>query len=97
MKKSFNKIMANISNITELPLNEICREFTAGISGRREITVDGVRSIIKYETEEIVLDVCGEYILVFGKGLQLKSFFKMSLCISGELDKIEFAERVGEK
>ena len=46
---------------------------------------------------KIVLEVCGEYITVFGKDLQLKSFFKMSLCISGELDRIQFAERGGKK
>lgn len=90
MKKQLYKVIANLSEKTELPLSEMCREFNATISGRREVVFEGVVSIDKYEQDEIVLLLCGERASVRGEGLELKSYYKTSLCIRGHLDKIEF-------
>lgn len=90
MKKRLYRMISTLSEKTELPLNEICKEFTAAISGRREIIFDGVISIDKYEEKEIILALCGENVAIYGNMLELKSFYRTALCICGNIDKIEF-------
>lgn len=90
MKRGIYRIMTGLSELTELPLNEMCREFSATLSGRREITVDGVLSIKKYENEHIALDVCGYRIHILGKNLTLKNYYHTTLCITGNIDQVAF-------
>lgn len=93
MKKLFYNILWNFSEKTSLPLNEICKDFSATISGRREVVFEGVKKIDTYSEERIVLSLCREYVVIYGKNLLLKSFYKTALCIGGIIDRIEF---VGE-
>ncbi len=90
MKRGIYRILSGMSEITELPLTEMCREFSASVSGRREVIVDGVLSIKKYEREHIILEVCGDYVQIRGKELTLKNYYHTSLCISGRIDLLEF-------
>ena len=90
MKRGIYRMISGLSEITELPLNEMCREFSAILSGRREITVDGVLSIKKYENEHIVLEVCGDNLHIKGKNLTLKNYYHATLCISGNIDEVVF-------
>lgn len=92
MKKGFYRMLAGLSEVTELPLTEMCREFSVSISGRREITVDGVLSVKKYESCCITLEVCGDRICIIGQSLELKNFYHTTLCIGGRIDRIEFSE-----
>ncbi len=95
MKKQFRRIISTLSENLELPLSEMCKEFTANMSGRREIVFDGVLSIDRYEDCQIILALCGERVSICGKRLELKSFYKTSLCIRGNIEKVEFL--CGEK
>ncbi len=83
-------MISGLSELTELPLYEMCREFSATLSGRREITVDGVLSIKKYESEHIVLEVCGDNVHIKGINLTLKNYYHATLCISGNIDQVVF-------
>lgn len=83
-------MISDLSEKTELPLTEICKEFNVAISGRRQIVFDGVISIDKYEENEIVLALCGESVAIHGSMLELKSFYRTALCICGNIDKVEF-------
>lgn len=83
-------MLSKMSDQTELPLTEICSEFTANIIGRREITLDGVLSIYKYESNEIIIEVCGDSIAIIGENLELKNYYRSSLSIGGRIDKIEY-------
>ncbi len=94
MKKVFNRMIYSLSDKTELPLNEICRGFSASVLDRREITVEGVISIYKYETDCVVLEVCGDYISVFGEGLLLKNFYQTTICITGKINRVEYGGEV---
>lgn len=92
MKRGIYRMISGLSEITELPLDEMCRDFLVGVSGRREITVDGVLSIKLYENEHIVLEVCGDLVHIIGSGLTLKNYYHATLCISGKIDKVVFGE-----
>ncbi|MBR5322726.1 MAG: YabP/YqfC family sporulation protein [Clostridia bacterium] len=95
MKRGIYRMMSGLSELTELPLTEMCREFSATLSGRREITVDGVLSIKKYENDHIALEVCGDKIHIFGKNLTLKNYYHATLCISGNIDQVAFGGNNG--
>ena len=90
MKNRLYKFVSVLSEKTELPLTEICKEFSASLSGRREVIFNGVVSIEKYEEYEIKLSLCGDNVTISGKSLELKSFYKTSLRICGKITKIEF-------
>ena len=90
MKNGVSRFLGRMSERTELPLAEICREFTVGLNGRREAIFDGVVSVKKYEKELIVLQVCSDTVSVFGSCLEMKNYYKTTVAIGGRIDKIEF-------
>ena len=90
MKRGIYRFLAGLSEITELPLTEMCREFSVYVTGRREITVSGVMSVKEYENERIVLQVCGDCVRVIGADLVLKNYYHSELCIGGRVDRVEF-------
>ncbi|MBQ7968292.1 MAG: YabP/YqfC family sporulation protein [Clostridia bacterium] len=92
MKNIIYRTLSSLSEKTELPLTDICREFAIHTTGRREVIIEGADNLKKYETNEIIIGVCGGYISVFGNGLEIKSFQKYSLCIRGDINRIEFGE-----
>ena len=94
LKKRITHILADLSDKVELPLTEICREVSVNIQGKREITVDGVLSIHRYEEECIVLEVCDDSIVIKGKKLNLKNYYHSTLCIGGEIDGVSFGGRI---
>lgn len=94
MKKGIYRVLSKISDQTELPLTELCSEFTASVIGRREITFDGVLSIYKYETNEIIIEVCGDSVAIIGEKLELKNYYRSTLSIGGRIDKIEYGVEI---
>lgn len=88
--KGIHRFLAVLSEKTELPLAELCRECSTEIAGRREITVSGVKSIQKYEEDGVIMEVCDGCIYVKGESLVLKNFYHTTLCIKGKIDSIEF-------
>ena len=91
MKNIIYKALSSLSEKTELPLTDICREFSVHTTGRREVIIEGVDRLKKYETGEIVAGVCGGFVGVFGRGLEIKSFQRYLLCIGGEIERVEFS------
>ena len=89
MKRGIDRILAKLSDVTELPLNELCKDFSANILGRREITVEGVLSIYSYESDCIILEVCGDRVYIIGEKLVLKNFYHSTLCVGGVIKKVE--------
>ncbi|MBE6717873.1 MAG: hypothetical protein E7574_01270 [Ruminococcaceae bacterium] len=94
LKKGIYRVLSKMSDQTELPLTELCSEFTANIIGRREITIDGVLSIYKYETEEIIIEVCGDYVAIIGEGLELKNYYRSTLSVGGKIKRIEYGVEI---
>ncbi|MBR6681384.1 MAG: YabP/YqfC family sporulation protein [Clostridia bacterium] len=92
MKKGIYRIISKLSDKTELPLTDFCREFSATLTGRREVVFDGVLSIVKYETELVVLELCSDLAFIFGENIEIKSFVKGNVCLSGRINKIELCE-----
>ena len=92
MKRGIYRILSYFSEVTELPLSEMCRDFSVSLVGRRELTVDGVMSINRYEKDHIVLEVKGGVLHIAGGGLLLKTFYQTTLCIRGEINKVEWGE-----
>ena len=94
VKKRITHILADLSDKLELPLTEICHEVSVNIQGRREITVEGVLSIYRYEEECIILEVCDDSIVIKGRRLNLKNYYHSTLCIGGEIDEVSFGGRI---
>ena len=94
MKKRIKNILANLSEKTELPLSEICREVSIYIQGKNEVIVDGVLSIYSYGSECIILDVCDDSVVVNGSGLYLKNYYHSTLSIGGVIDVVSFGGRI---
>ncbi|MBQ6701575.1 MAG: YabP/YqfC family sporulation protein [Clostridia bacterium] len=90
MKKGIYRFFARLSEITELPLDEMCKEFSVYVTGRREVTADGVLSIEEYGSDHIVLKVCGDRVHINGKKLVLKNYYHATLCIGGNIKTIEY-------
>jgi sporulation protein YqfC len=89
LKNTIYRALSSLSERTELPLTDICREFFIHTTGRREVIIEGADNLKKYERCEIVASVCGGYISVIGNDLEIKSFHKYSLCIRGEIERVE--------
>ena len=94
MKKRITHILADLSEKSELPLSEICREVSVNIQGKREVTVDGVLSIHSYQDECIILEICDDSIVVKGKGLTLKNYYHSTLAIGGKIEDVRFGGRI---
>ncbi len=92
MKKGIYRIISKLSDKTELPLTDFCKEFSATLFGRREVVFDGVMSIVKYETELVILELCSDFAFVFGENIEIRSFIKGTVCLVGRIDKIELSE-----
>ena len=90
MKKAINRLINSITDKTELPISELCREFSLSGAGRREVTVYGVISIEEYTEDSIRLRVCGGSIGIRGKGLGLKGFCNGALAVRGRIDGIDY-------
>ena len=93
MKNLIYNLLSFLSEKTELPLNELCAEFTLNMSGLNHITIGGVRSIITYETDKIELDICRSFLCIVGENLELKAYHKTELSIKGEIKRIEIGCR----
>ena len=85
-------MMAYFSEVTELPLSEMCKEYALTLQGRHTITVDGVLSVSSYEKDLISLDVCGDRVYILGENLVLKRFYQGTLCIGGSIKGVEVGE-----
>ena len=94
MKKRIYRFVSCLSEKTELPLSEICREPIISILGRREITVDGAVSVVKYEREIIILELCNDIIKIYGKKLEMKSYSGTAITIGGEIEQVEFGGQI---
>ena len=92
MKKGISRVLSYFSEVTELPLNELTREYSVNLAGRNRLTVDGVISINKYEKERIVLEVKGGRLYVSGAGMLLKTFYHTTLYIIGEINCVEWGD-----
>ncbi len=92
MKKGIYRIVSKLSDKTELPLTDFCKEFSATLFGRREVGFDGVISIMKYETNLVILELCSDYAFVFGENIEIKSFVNGTVCLAGRINKIELSE-----
>ena len=97
MKKGFHRMMAYFSEVTELPLSEMCKEYSVNLQGRHTVTVEGVLSICLYERELIILEVCGDTLHIKGQKLVLKSFYQATLCIGGLIKGVEVGEKYDNK
>ena len=94
MRLSLKGLLYGLSDKTELPLAELCRSFSVGVTDRSEVRVEGVVSICKYEKERVVAEVCSHYVYIYGRELFMKNLYKGSLCIRGEIDRIEYGSEL---
>ena len=86
MKKGIYRILSKLSDKTELPLTDFCSEFSATLTGRREVVFDGVLSIVKYETELVVLELCYDFAFIYGESMEIKKFLDKTVCLGGRIN-----------
>ena len=88
-------------NITEVVADTVGFPETLSLStpdvhiiGTREISVDGCRGILVYETAEVVLRLKDRAMTVTGEDLTLKTFFASHVTVRGRISSISFEERL---
>jgi len=92
LKKSNNRILSGLSESTELPLAELCSKYRVSVNGKYEVTVDGVLSVLEYGEEKIMLELCDRTVTLYGSMLEMKSYYRGSMVISGEIIRIEYGD-----
>lgn len=90
MSGAVKQFMHKLSGELELPV-----EIFGGISiltfkGRTELTISECSSILKYETDEVMLKLCDMILTVYGSGIQLKTFHGKRMVLTGSFTKTEF-------
>ena len=90
MKAVFKRLLYDLSDSTELPLAELCRSYCVNVTDKSEVRIDGVISICKYERELVVVEVCSQYVYIYGKKMYMKNLYKGSLCVRGDIDRVEY-------
>lgn len=92
MKKGISKAVSKLENYTELPVANMCGEFSAELCGDRQLTVYGCMSVVKYECDCVVIEVKNTNIFIYGDSLALESFSDKTIMVSGLICKIELGD-----
>lgn len=92
MKKAISKAVTKLEHYTELPIADMCGEFSAEICGDRQVTVYGCISIARYECDCVVIEVKNTNIIIYGDCLVLESFSDKTIMVSGMIRKIELGD-----
>ena len=84
------KIKRKISENLELPQEVFGDVSTVTVKSNNEITVTSCKSILKYEEEELYMQLSDITLKIFGHDLILKTYFGNNIYITGDFYRIEF-------
>lgn len=88
-KKVMHKIGMGTARAIDFPACAACSVSSFSVESNLYMMVHGCRSVVSYERDRVVLQLCEMKLSVMGQGLVLKSYFSESISISGIIDKIE--------
>lgn len=92
MKKKSNKInvVQALSNATQLPLDLLVGYPYMQIYGNREIVIEGVYGISKYNDDCLCVNISSKKLSVCGKNLRLDYLNNKNMSVKGYITGIEF-------
>ena len=92
MDKIRNFLSHQLSDTLELPQEVISGIYTITITGNNEISINECGYIMKYEDGELFLQLNDRVLKIFGRNLMLKTYFRNSMIVQGNIYRIEFEE-----
>ncbi len=88
-KSAVHRIRMKAARAIDFPACAVCDVSSFSVESDASMLVNGCRSVISYERELVVLQLCEMQLAVGGRDLVLKSYFSDSISISGVIEKIE--------
>ena len=81
---------------TSLPSDGLAGEFRLELRGRGQLMIYGCRRILEYFPERISVAIKGFAVAIVGGGLICTTFHQGTVCIEGEICKIELCDGQGD-
>lgn len=88
-KKKINVIQA-ISNKSELPIDLLCGYPYMQLFGNREIIIEGVHGITKYQQDILSVNIANKKLCIRGRDLHLEYLNNNNMSLKGYIMNIEF-------
>lgn len=82
----------SIKNLTEFPIEYYTGEPHLQLYGNSECVVDGLKSIIEYNSDKIKLDIGKRVITFLGEDLEINSFTPEGAVVKGFIMSMEFSD-----
>lgn len=92
MRKIKNILSKKITDSLDLPQNIAGGVSTITVIGNNEISINECGCIMKYEDDELFLQLSDRVLKIYGKNLMLKTFFGNNILVRGNIYRIEFEE-----
>lgn len=73
----------------ELKIPNSDGDYNLVLTSGKALYAEGTKGLILLSTEQVMFRVKGKIISVFGKNLKLKEMGNQTICIVGEIEKIE--------
>lgn len=81
-----------IKNPTDFPIEYYTGEPHLELRGNSECVVDGLKSIIEYNSDRIKLNIGRRAVVFLGEGLEINSFTPEGAVVRGFIMSVEFTD-----
>ena len=90
MKKNELSFGEQLINTCQLPKDIVWGASLMSVTGNKEMLVENFKSIIKFNSEEIMLQCKNYQITIMGKDLKIDIYTKEELKVIGTIHEIKF-------
>ena len=90
MKNPETNISNKIINTCQLPKDVLEGAFIISMTGNREIKIENIKNIIKFESDIIVIQCRKNRIQIIGSNLKIECYSTEELTINGLINEIKF-------
>lgn len=87
-KKKKARLLETVTEKLELDAGNICGEFELTVSGDRRAVICGVRAVLRYEPELVMVSCRDQTVTVTGSDFTLNTFDGDCLSVTGEITGI---------
>ena len=90
MKKYENSLSKNIINACQLPKDVLEGAFIISMTGNQEIILENMKSIINFQSNNIILQCKKNRVQIWGNDLKIESYSNEEIKIIGLITEIQF-------
>lgn len=90
MKKNENSLSQNIINTCQLPKDVLEGAFIISMTGNQEIIIENIKSIINFQSDNIILQCKKNRIQITGSNLKIESYSNEEMKVIGLITEIKF-------